>query len=84
MLAAGCLDGRCIVWDFYTRGISQILKGHVQPVTSVSWTRKGRHILTSSKDWNCIYWDLLDGTKDSIIRFQTPVLFAQLHPYKPL
>jgi COMPASS component SWD1 len=35
LLATGCHDGRCIVWDFDTKGIAVVLAGHVHPVTSV-------------------------------------------------
>ncbi|RKO88123.1 WD40-repeat-containing domain protein, partial [Blyttiomyces helicus] len=80
LLAAGTSDGACFVWDLDTRGVARNLKGHSQPITSVSWSRKGRHILTSSRDWDCILWDLADGSKEKTIRFQSPVLAAQMHP----
>ena len=35
LLAAGCNDGRVVVWDFETKGIVKMLIGHVHPVTSV-------------------------------------------------
>lgn len=35
LLAAGCLDGRCVVWDFDTKGVSRNLVGHVKPVASI-------------------------------------------------
>jgi WD40 repeat protein len=35
LLAAGCSDGRVVVYDFATRGIVKIFVGHVQPVTIV-------------------------------------------------
>src|SRR3954464_81239 len=71
LLAAGCSDGRCVVWDFDTRGVARSLIGHVRAVTSVSWSRNGRHLLSASKDWNCIFWDLLSGMKQETIRFST-------------
>jgi COMPASS component SWD1 len=27
LLCTGCADGRCIIWDFDTKGIAQILTG---------------------------------------------------------
>ncbi|KAG0164447.1 hypothetical protein DFQ30_009940 [Apophysomyces sp. BC1015] len=35
LLAAGCLDGRCVVWDFDTKGVARNLTGHVKPVASI-------------------------------------------------
>ncbi|KAG0365531.1 Retinoblastoma-binding protein 5 [Gamsiella multidivaricata] len=67
LLAAGCSDGTIVVWDFDTRGVSRSLIGHVK-------------IVTSLRDWSCIVWDLLTGTKQHTIRFDTPVLNAQFHP----
>ncbi|KAI9272430.1 WD domain-containing protein, partial [Sporodiniella umbellata] len=80
LLAAGCLDGRCVVWDFETKAVSRSLVGHVKPVSSISWSRNGRFLLSASKDWTCIYWDLLSGKKRLKIRFDTPVLMAHMHP----
>ncbi|KAF7730248.1 hypothetical protein EC973_002491 [Apophysomyces ossiformis] len=39
LLAAGCLDGRCVVWDFDTKGVARDLAGHVKPVASISGTK---------------------------------------------
>ncbi|KAJ3129081.1 chromatin binding protein [Nowakowskiella sp. JEL0407] len=81
-LATGCIDGRLVIWDFITRGVALTLKGHVDAVTSTSWAKNGRYVLTSSMDWNCIFWDLKYEAKEKTIRFASPVLFAQLHPLK--
>ncbi|KAF9286871.1 hypothetical protein BGZ68_002485 [Mortierella alpina] len=67
LLAAGCSDGTIVVWDFDTRGVSRSLIGHVKTITSL-------------RDWSCIVWDLLTGTKKHTFRFDTPVLNAQFHP----
>ncbi|KAG0040246.1 chromatin binding protein [Podila clonocystis] len=80
LLAAGCSDGSIVVWDFDTRGVSRSLLGHVKTITSLSWSRNGRYLLSSSRDWNCIVWDLLTGSKKHTVRFDTPVLNAQFHP----
>ncbi|KAI8347654.1 WD domain-containing protein [Blakeslea trispora] len=80
LLAAGCLDGRCVVWDFDTKGVSRNLIGHVKPVASTSWSHNGRYLLSASKDWTCIYWDLVNGTKKAKIRFDTALMMAHMHP----
>ncbi|GAN08020.1 hypothetical protein MAM1_0186c07526 [Mucor ambiguus] len=80
LLAAGCLDGRCVVYDFDTKGVTRSLLGHVKPVASISWSHNGRSLLSASKDWTCIYWDLVSGTKKLKIRFDTPLMMAHMHP----
>ena len=37
LFAAGCSDGRVVIWDFMTRAIVKIFVGHVQPVTVVRY-----------------------------------------------
>ncbi|CAO3590637.1 unnamed protein product [Absidia cylindrospora] len=75
-------DGQCVIWDFDTKGVARNLTGHVKPVASISWSRNGRYLLSASKDWTCIFWDLVTGTKHTKIRFDTPLLMAQMHPKK--
>ncbi|CAG8531046.1 999_t:CDS:2 [Ambispora leptoticha] len=82
LLAAGCQDGQVFVWDFDTKGVARILKGHVSKVTSVSWSRNGRYLLTSGEDFKCIHWDLISGTIARTIPFDTGVAMAQMHPKK--
>lgn len=48
LLAVGCNDGRVIIWDFDTRGVARILIGHVETISSVSWSRNGRRLLSAS------------------------------------
>ena len=53
-----------------------------------SWSRYGRYVLTSSKDWNVIVWDLAGrltrGTgclqRMRTIRFDSSVVSASFHP----
>ena len=52
-------------------------------LTNCSWSRDGRYLLSSSQDWKCILWDLSDGTRIRVIRFEAPVYIAELHPYNP-
>ena len=37
MLAAGTHDGRCVIWDFDTKGIARNMLGHIKPVSSVRY-----------------------------------------------
>ncbi|KAI8149001.1 WD40-repeat-containing domain protein [Fennellomyces sp. T-0311] len=80
LLAAGCQNGRCLVWDFDTKGIARNLAGHIKPVASVSWSRNGRYLLSASKDWTCVVWDLITGEKYMRVRFTSALMMAQMHP----
>ena len=79
-MAAGTREGDCIVWDLDTKLIVLKLTGHVRQITSVSWTRRGQHILTASRDWNCILWDLATGQRQHTFKFSSPVLEGCVHP----
>lgn len=48
---------------------------------SIRWSRDGRYLLTSSLDCKCILWDLKDGSRVRMVRFETPVYVAELHPF---
>ncbi|CAG7834440.1 unnamed protein product [Allacma fusca] len=80
LLAVGCNDGRIVVWDFMTRGISKVIPGHVHPVCSISWSRDGRKVLTASTDNTVCILDILRGECDLKFRFPSPVLKVQHHP----
>lgn len=49
-----------------------------------SWSRNSRYVLTSSKDWNIIVWDLASSCdppqRYSTLRFDAPVVSASFHP----
>ena len=79
LLAGGCSDGRVVVWDFDTYGIARELRGHAGPVTSVSWTRSSRRVLSSADD-TLIVWEVLGGVELLRVRLDGPVHHAALHP----
>lgn len=49
-----------------------------------SWSRNSRYVLTASKDWNVVVWDLASDTdpprKKTTVRFDAPVASASFHP----
>ncbi|EJF63084.1 COMPASS complex protein [Dichomitus squalens] len=83
-IVAGRVDGIAIVWDLDTKGPVRTCEGHVKGITSVDWSHNSRYVLTSSKDWNVIVWDLASDSEPprrrSTIRFDVPVVFASFHP----
>ena len=80
MLAVGCNDGRIALWDFMTRGISRQCSHHVHPITSLSWNRSGKKLLSSATDWNVVLWDVVSGEAELCLRFPSPVAKVQFNP----
>ncbi|CAH9117785.1 unnamed protein product [Cuscuta epithymum] len=82
LLAAGCSDGSCIIWDFETRGISKELrdKDCLAAITSVCWSKYGHRILVSAADKSLTLWDVVKGEKIMRITLQQTPLHARLHP----
>ncbi|XP_052194192.1 protein RBL isoform X2 [Diospyros lotus] len=82
LLAAGCSDGSCIIWDFETRGIAKELrdKDCVAPITSVCWSKYGHHILVSAADKLLTLWDVVKGEKIARTSLKQTSLQARLHP----
>ncbi|KAL6980889.1 hypothetical protein U1Q18_022525 [Sarracenia purpurea var. burkii] len=82
LLAAGCSDGSCIIWDFETRGIAKELrdKDSVAAITSVCWSKYGHRILVSAADKSLTLWDVVKGEKIARTTLQQTPLQARLHP----
>eukprot|EP00040_Diaphanoeca_grandis_P013345 m.67428 g.67428 ORF g.67428 m.67428 type:complete len:470 (+) comp23809_c0_seq2:144-1553(+) len=80
LLAVGCNDGRVLVWDFDTKGVARHFSGHVQTVSSVSWSRNGRKLVSASTDWHCIVWDVVSSERIASYKFDGVVLSAMMHP----
>lgn len=51
-------------------------------VLLVSWSRDGKTLLTASTDWNIILWDILTASIVNRIKFDSPVLYAEMYPGK--
>ncbi|RAL16661.1 Set1-mediated histone H3-K4 methylation subunit Swd1 [Aspergillus homomorphus CBS 101889] len=83
-LASGRVDGTVVIFDVETNGVARKLRGHTRQIQSLSWSRDGRFLLSSSQDWKCILWDLKDGSRVRTVRFEAPVYIAELHPYNHL
>ena len=86
LLAGGCKNGAVVVWDFDTHGVARVLVGgHAERVTSVSWTRSSRRILSSSADGTVKLWDLATfACVRTILPVLGPVTSVHfLHPADP-
>ncbi|KAG2669565.1 hypothetical protein I3843_14G038400 [Carya illinoinensis] len=82
LLAAGCSDGNCIIWDFETRGIAKELrdKDCIAAITSVCWSKYGHRILVSAADKSLTLWDVVSGERLTRTTLQQTPLQARLHP----
>ncbi|KAK4054485.1 chromatin binding protein [Microbotryomycetes sp. JL201] len=87
LLAVGRQNGVVTVLDFETKGCLKVLEGHVRPISAICWSRNSRYLLSASKDWNVIIWDLsreavksAQGERRHTIRFDGPVISAHFHP----
>ncbi|OJD18246.1 hypothetical protein AJ78_01746 [Emergomyces pasteurianus Ep9510] len=80
-LASGRVDGTIVIFDVETNGVARKLRGHSKQIQSLSWSRDGRYLLSSSQDWKCVLWDMKDGSRVRTVRFEAPVYIAELHPF---
>lgn len=69
-----------MIFDFDTHGVIAVLRGHSRQIQSISWSKDGRYILSASRDWTCMLWDLSTKKAVQTVNFNTPVWGAQLHP----
>jgi COMPASS component SWD1 len=82
-LASGRVDGTVVIWDLETMGVARKLRGHSKNISSLSWSRCGRYLLSACQGWKAILWDLQDGKRYREVRFRAPVYGAELHPWNP-
>ncbi|KZT39653.1 WD40 repeat-like protein [Sistotremastrum suecicum HHB10207 ss-3] len=84
-IAAGQYSGSTVIWDLDTRAIVRVLDGHVKAVTSIDWSRNSRFVLTSSRDWTMIVWDLASPIdppqRHQTVYFDGVVLSGEFHPH---
>ena len=74
--AAGCNDGRVMLWNVDTFGVVRTLVGHTSAVTSITWTRNSKRLLSSAADWRVILWDVLKPASIRTVRFNSVVTVA--------
>lgn len=58
----------------------RIFEGHVKAISNVSWSLNSRYLLSASRDWNCIIWDLKTRERSNTIKFDAPIHEAYFHP----
>lgn len=82
LLAAGCTDGACVIWDFDTRGVAKELRSSDcnAQITSVSWSKCGHRLLVAAIDKSLALWDVARGEKIATVMLQQTALHARLNP----
>ncbi|KAK6103454.1 WD domain G-beta repeat family protein [Brugia pahangi] len=80
LIAVGSIDGRVYIFDLITKGVVKSWVCHGYSVTSLSWSRDGRKLLTASNDWSVAIWDVLEGSRIERQIYGSPVLCAMFNP----
>ncbi|KAJ9123879.1 hypothetical protein QFC22_000667 [Naganishia vaughanmartiniae] len=88
LIATGCSDGLVEVVDLDTKDVIRNFDGHVRGVESLryvpppAWSRNGRYLLSASKDWKCVVWDLFYTDQNMPTPPHKPSPATSSPPYK--
>ncbi|KAH7443791.1 hypothetical protein KP509_02G050900 [Ceratopteris richardii] len=85
LLAVGCADGTCVIWDFDTRGVAKEFRdpSSSASVTNVSWSKNGRYLLVAATDRSLALWDVASSTKVHAMTLQQTAFLVRVHPANP-
>lgn len=79
-LASGLSSGTILIIDNDTKSVIRKLKGHNRAIQSLYWSKCGRYLLSSSRDWKCLLWDLRFNKIMKKFNFNGPIWNAELNP----
>ncbi len=79
-LASGLSSGTILIIDNDTKNVITKLKGHIRSIQSLSWSKCGRYLLSASRDWKCLLWDLKFNKIIRKFNFNGPIWNAELNP----
>ncbi|KAH3659966.1 hypothetical protein OGAPHI_007171 [Ogataea philodendri] len=79
-LASGLADGIILIIDTDTNSTIQVLRDHTRAITSLCWSKCGRYLLSSSRDWKVNLWDLSSCKVIRSCNFECPVWCSVMNP----
>ena len=71
MLAAGCSDGRVVLWNVPAccdQSEMRQLIGHSASVSALVWSADGTKLISASGDSTCIVWDPFDAHATQVLQ----------------
>lgn len=80
LVAVGSTDGRVFIFDFVTKGIVKTWTAHALPISSLSWSRDGRKLLTASADTTVAVWNVIEGACMHRLKYSAMVTSAVFNP----
>ena len=78
--AAGGALGEVIIWDFATKGIARASQPHDHAVTSLAWTRDGRHVISAADDSTVSSLSVLDNKQVGTLTASLCTFSVLQHP----
>lgn len=82
-LASGLSSGTILIIDNDTKSVIRKLIGHVRPIQSLCWSKCGTYLLSSSRDWKCLVWDLRTCKAVRKFDFSGPIWNSEFNPKDP-
>lgn len=80
-LAVGLLSGTIAIIDYETNGVIKRLENeHSRAITCLDWSRCGRYLLSSSRDWTVKLWDLSTCKVIRTVLFGSAIWNCSLNP----
>ncbi|KAH3672173.1 hypothetical protein WICMUC_004434 [Wickerhamomyces mucosus] len=79
-LASGLSSGAIVIIDNDTKSVIRQLNGHTRPIQSLCWSKCGRFLLSSSRDWKTLVWDLDKNEIIKTFKFDGPIWHSEFNP----
>jgi COMPASS component SWD1 len=79
-LASGLANGTILIIDNDTKTVIRRLTGHVRSIQSICWSDCGSYLLSTSRDWKCLVWDLRSCRVIRRFNFNGPIWNCEFNP----
>ena len=81
--AIGTAEGKVCIWDILTKSVSTVLDEHVGPITALCWSSDSRSLLSTSRDFKAVIWNLEELQPKQTFCRNRPILGGAMHPLRP-